>query len=365
MKLIGRRASPRLAAALLTSFVALTGCAGSAGPFGGGSYTVAADDVCGAQRQALKAYHDYFFSSMIQGAAMGAVAGGLTGLVIGGNAESAAIGAGAGALVGGFGGYYLAKEKANSDPASLTSSVYDDVNRENGEIDGVSAAFRAVRTCRIQSADAVKADYAAKRITHDDAEAKLQRIKQLFLEDVDYAQGLGSKMAERGSEYQNASDKIVQVNPNAQQQAAAREHSAAPAGAGPAGGGLVANEAARVREKGDASARQIAALAPGEQVTPVAGEAPSDWTHVKLADGQTGYVASRLLRAAGTRAPVTAPPPPVDAAGVAQLTDSNQLKRKGLDEQVATAKSDANGSAFELSGSISRLPPGLALHGAA
>jgi hypothetical protein len=363
MKLIGGRASTRMAAALLTSFVALTGCAGSAGPFGGG-YTVASDDVCGAQRQALKAYHDYFFSAMIQGAAMGAVAGGLTGLMIGGNAQSAAIGAGAGALVGGFGGYYLAKEKANSDPSSLTSSVYDDVNRENGEIDGVSGAFRAVRTCRIQSADAVKADYAAKRITHDDAQAKLQRIKQLFLEDVDFAQGLGSKMAERGNEYQNASDKIVQMNPNAQQQAAAREHSAGPASAGPAGGGLVANEAARVREKGDASARQIAALAPGEQVMPVAGEAPSDWTHVKLADGRTGYVASRLLRTAGSPAPVTAPPP-VDAAGVAQLTDSNQLKRKGLDEQVATAKSDANGSAFELSGSISRLPPGLALHGAA
>ncbi len=364
MKLDRKRASPRIAAALLTSFVALTGCAGSAGPFGGSSYTIAADDACGPQRQALKAYQDYFFSSMIQGAAIGAVGGGLMGLAIGGNAQSAAIGAGVGALAGGATGYFAAKQKANSDPATLTSSVYDDVNRENGEIDGVSGAFRAIRTCRIQSADAVKADYAAKRITRDDAQAKLLHIKQLFLEDVDFAQGLGSKMAERGGEYQNASDKIVQMNPNAQQQAAQRKTEAAPPPSGAAASGrLEANEAARVREQGDANARQIATLTPGEQVTPVAGETPTDWTHVQLADGRTGYIATRLLRAAGTPAPAARPP--VDAAGVAQLTESNQLKRKGLDDQVATAKSDANGSAFELSGSISRLPPGLVLHGAA
>jgi hypothetical protein len=362
MKLGGRLASPRIAAAVLTSFVALTGCAGSAGgPFGGGSYTVAADDSCGPQRQALKAYQDYFFSSMIQGAAIGAVGGGLMGLAIGGNAQSAAIGAGVGALAGGATGYFAAKQKANSDPAALTSSVYDDVNRENGEIDGVSAAFRAVRTCRLQSADAVKADYAAKRISRDDAEARLQRIKQLFLEDVQFAQGLGSKMAERGGEYQNASDKIVQMNPGAQQQASARE--TAPSNAAAASGMLEANEAARVREAGDPNARQVATLAPGERVSAVPGEAPADWTHVQLPDGKTGYVASRLLRPAGTPAPAARPP--VDAAGVAQLTESNQLKRKALDDEVANAKGDANGSAFELSGSISRLPPALVPHGAA
>ncbi|HUK58563.1 MAG TPA: SH3 domain-containing protein [Stellaceae bacterium] len=355
-----RLASPRIAAALLTSFVALTGCAGSAGPFGGGGYTVAADDTCAAQRQALKAYQDYFFSSMIQGAAIGAVGGGLMGLAIGGNAQSAAIGAGVGALAGGATGYFAAKQKANNDPVALTSSVYDDVNRENGQIDGVSAAFRAVRTCRLQAADAVKADYAAKRTTREDAQAKLQRIKQLFLEDVQFAQGLGSKMAERGTEYQTASDKIVQMNPGAQQQAQQRQApSAAPSGAGM----LEANEAVRVREQGDANARQIATLSPGERVSVVAGAAPADWTHVQLPDGKTGYVASRLLRPAGTAAPAARPP--VDAAGVAQLTESNQLKRKGLDDQVAAAKDDANGSAFELSGSISRVPPALVPLGAA
>jgi len=351
------RGSTRWAAALLAGFVALTGCAGTAGPFGS-NYTVAADDSCGTQRQALKAYQDYFFSSMIQGAAMGAVAGGLTGLVLGGNAQSAAIGAGAGALVGGIGGYYAAKQKANSDPVALTGSVYDDIYRENGEIDGVSAAFGALRTCRLQSADAVKADYAAHRLSLSDAQAKLQRIKQLYLEDVDFAQGLGSKMAERGGEYQNATDQITQMNPNAKQEAARHE-----AEGGIMGNGLVANEAARVREAASTSAKQIAALAPGEEVAPVAGETPTDWTHVQLPDGRTGYVASRLLRPAGTRAP--AAKPPVNATGVAELTDSNQLKRKALNDEVASAKTEANGNAFELNGSISRLPPNLAYRRAA
>src|SRR5271168_2867936 len=101
---------PAPAVALIGALaVVCSGCAGGGGMFGS-SYTVAADDSCGAQRQSLKAYQDYFFASMIQGAAIGAVGGGLAGLALGGNAQSAAIGAGAGALVGGTVGYYSAKQ---------------------------------------------------------------------------------------------------------------------------------------------------------------------------------------------------------------------------------------------------------------
>src|SRR5487761_1247256 len=128
---------------------------------------------------------------MLQGAALGAAAGGLSGLLLGGDAKGAVIGAGAGALVGGVGGYYLAKQKANTDPAALTNAVYQDVSQENTKIDGVSLAFAQLKDCRVQSAQAVKADYRAKRIGSDDAQAKLQKIRTLFLEDVTYAEGLG------------------------------------------------------------------------------------------------------------------------------------------------------------------------------
>ena len=130
---------------------------------------------------------------------------------------------------------------------------------------------------------------------------------------------------------------------------------------------LVANEAARVRAEPSTTGRQVATLAPGDGVTPASGgTAAADWTHVRLKDGKTGYVSSALLRPAGTANPTAASaPPPRDAAGVAQLTELNQLKRKALTDEVAQAKTDADGSAFELSGSISRAPQGLGWRGAA
>ncbi len=177
-------------------------------------HTVEADDACGAQRQALKSYQDYFFSSMIQGAAIGAVGGGLAGLAIGGNAQSALIGAGAGALVGGATGYFAAKQKANNDPVALTNSVYQDVSHENGQIDGVSVAFNNLKDCRLRSAQAVKRDYRDKRISQvRTRKPKLQVIKTRFLEDADFAAGLGKKMDERGGEYQTASEQIQTISP--------------------------------------------------------------------------------------------------------------------------------------------------------
>ena len=340
--------------ALLT--LGLPGCAGG-GPGGmfGGSYTVAADDACANQRQAMKSFQDYFFASMVQGAAIGGVAGGLAGYAIGGNATGALVGAGTGAVLGGIGGYYSAKQKANGDPSALTLSVYQDVSQENSQIDAVSAAFMQLRDCRLRNAAAVKADFAAKKISREDAQAKLLKTKQLFLEDVTYAEGLGSKMASRAGEYDNASTQIMQSNPSAQQTLAQRNAASGQAGAG-GGPSLVANEAARVRAEPSATGAQVASLSPGETVASL-GDAPADWAHVRLRDGKTGYVASRLLRPAGTRAPAAAAaPPPKDAAGVAQLTETNQLKRKTLTDEVAQAKSDANGSTFELSGSISRAP---------
>jgi hypothetical protein len=344
---------PAPAVALIGALtIVCSGCAGGPGGMFGSSYTVAADDSCGAQRQSLKAFQDYFFASMIQGAAIGAVGGGLAGLALGGNAQSAAIGAGAGALLGGTVGYYSAKQKANSDPVALTNSVYQDVNHENGQIDGVSAAFNNLKDCRLRSAQAVKRDYRDKRISQEDAQAKLQVIKQRFLEDADFAAGLGKKMDERGGEYQTASEQI-QTLPNARETSAPRRETA---GGGGGGSGLVANEAARVHEKADAASRQVGTVAQGVAVQPITdSDTPADWTHVQLSNGKSGYIVSRLLRPAGSAAPNRAAPPS-NASGVAELTESNQLKRKALSDQVASAKTEANGSTFELSGGISRAP---------
>jgi len=336
---------------LSAATLALTGCETS-------GFNVASDDACAAERTELKSYQDFFFRSMVEGAVAGAVVGGLAGALIGGNTSSALIGAGAGAVAGGVGGYFLAKQKATSDRTVLTQSVYKDVSAENAQIDNVTASFRKLRDCRFRSAEAVKNDFAAGKLSREDAQKKLAKTRDLFQEDITFAESLGAKMNQRGAEYQNASDEMVKLDPSAKQTLAAREAAAG----GAASVIYVANEAARVRAEPSTSSKQIAALAPDEAVTPVGAVAgKSTWMHVQLKDGRSGYVASRLLRQEGTAAPVrkvaSAAPPPTDVAGVAQLTETNQLKRKALNDDVEQAKV-ASSSAFELDGKISRVPNG-------
>jgi len=345
--------------ALMIGAIELSGCSSAGGPGLFSSYTVAADDTCGDYKSQLKGYRDFFFSSMLEGAAIGAGVGALSGYLIGGNAQGALIGAAAGGVIGAAGGYYAAKQKAAAgNQQTLANSVYADLSHENGEIDGVTQAFNNLRDCRLRTAQTVKSDLAARRISREEAEAKLKKIHDWFLADIDFADALGAKMTERGGEYATASDQMLTSDPAARQTLDQRRASTPSAGAAaaPSGGGarLVATEAARVREEKSADSKQIAGLAPGEPVTVLErDESANGWTEIKLRDGRTGYVASRLLRPAGAR-PAT--PPPQDVAGVAQLTESNQLKRKALTDDIAQAKTEANGSAFQLSGSISRQP---------
>ncbi|HUZ75782.1 MAG TPA: SH3 domain-containing protein [Stellaceae bacterium] len=355
VKCLGRATRP-LGVALLIGSLALAGCSSTGGAGLFASYTAAPDDTCGQYRQQLGAYRDYFFSAMVQGATIGAAVGGLTGYLAGGDVKSTLFGAGAGAVTGAVGAYFIAKQKAaNGNPTVLADSVYDDLNTENSEIDGVTGTFEKLRDCRLEAAREVKHDLAAHQISRDDAQAKLRKIHDWFVQDIDFADALGAKMNQRGTEYADASDKMMASEPSAKRTLETRRSAPPRHGGGEGGGGLVAGEASRVREAPTTSSRQIALLAPGDSVSPLSGgNTPEGWTHVQLGDGRSGYVASRLLHepgAAGTA------PPPKDVAGVAQLTESNQLKRKALTEDVAEAKSAANGSAFQLNGSISRIKP--------
>jgi len=334
---------------LAVGAMSLEGCAqGSAmNPFT--SYNVAADDDCGQYRTQLKGYQSYFFASMVEGAAMGAVLGGLAGYAIGGNATGALVGAGTGALIGGVGGYYAAKAKANSSPGALTASIYSDISNENRQIDGVTATFRNLKDCRIRSAAQIKREYNAKRIDQQTAAAKLTKEKQWLLEDVTFAESLGAKMNDRGAEYANAADQI--------NKAGGGGGGAAPPPPSGGGGGIVAREAARVRAEPSTSGAQVTSLSPGEAVTVIDENTP-EWTHIRLRDGREGFVASRLLGSpSSVKTASSAPPPSQNASGVKQLTESNQLKRKALGDDVTEAKTAANGNTFELSGGISRIPP--------
>lgn len=172
---LGRAVRP-LGLALVMGAIELGGCSSTGGAGLFSSYTVASDDTCGDYKSQLKSYRDYFFSSMLEGAAIGAGVGALSGYLIGGNAQSTLIGAAAGGVVGGIGGYYVAKQKAASgNQAALTNSVYSDLSKENGQIDGVTQSFDNLRDCRLRTAQTVQNDLAARRISREEAQARLTK----------------------------------------------------------------------------------------------------------------------------------------------------------------------------------------------
>ena len=289
---------------------ALSGCAG----MGNSSYTVAADDLCAAERTQLKSFQDYFFQAMVQGAATGALLGGISGLLIGGDTKGALIGAGTGSVLGGATGYFTAKQRATSDPVQLTQAVYTDVYNENQQIDSVTAAFIRLRDCRFQGARLIKTDFAAGRMSKADAQAKLGLMRQRFQEDIAYAEELNSKIASRGAEYDGASNEVMKFDPSARDRALQRE---------------AAERAAQQRAE-QQQAQQQRQQAQRQQ-----------------AQRQQAAPASTPVSVA------SAAPPPKDASGVVQLTETNQLKRKALADNVASAKVAAS-STFDLEGAISR-----------
>jgi len=281
--------------ALGVGALVLSGCTNGGSGLGMGTsgYTVSSNDACAAQRAQLKSYQTYFYQSMAEGALAGAAVGATAGALIGGNWKAALIGAGTGAVVGAAGGYLVAKQRATSDPVQLTQSVYTDISTENGQIDAVTASFLTLKDCRFQTAQLVKNDYKAGRMSREAAQAKLAEIQGLFNEDVAFAEALDAKINERGGEYQYASAELTKLQP-------------APAPPAPA----------------PAPAKPTAKAAP-------AAKPPSTAT------------------ASGSA--------PANSSGVAQLTASNQLKRKALSDDVQEAKA-SGAQAFDLEGKISHRP---------
>lgn len=305
------------ALALLIGTMALQGCQGTAIPgLTTPSYAIAADDPCRAERASLKAVEDYFTRSMIQGAAAGAVVGGAAGALLGSDRlKGALIGMTAGAVVGAAGGYFVAKQRQASSQDALVRGVYQDMAMENEQIDRTTAAFRAVRDCRFRTANGIKASYAAGRVEREAAQRQLAQVRTLFEQDVAYAESLGAAIDTRSNEYRNAADELVKSDPAAQQALATR--------------------------RAEQSAAEAAARAPAPQAARPAPRARSQPTPPP----------------APAPAPVAAPaPPPADAAGVAQLAESNQIKRQALGEAVREARVAA-ADTFDLAQPISRVPP--------
>jgi hypothetical protein len=286
---------------LVASFV--VGCA-TVGP-----HPDDAGDLCAPQRAELRDAENYYTQAVVKGAAIGGVIGGLTGLLVGDTGKSAAIGAAAGAVAGGVGGYYLAKQQAAADAASLGDAVLKDVVVENQEIDRTTVAFAKLRECRFAAAREVKDDLAAKRITRAEAVSRLDAMRRQFDADLVIAQKVGAKMAERAKEFQYASDELVNKDPEAK---------------------------AYVEAEKQAQVTQPQAT---QKATP-----------------PTKPGATQKATRAG------APAPASKAVAVAKATETNQVKQKAFSEDVAVARTQAQ-SAFALEGQVGMVTPACGICG--
>jgi hypothetical protein len=262
-----------------------------------------AGDVCAAQRAELRGAQDYYTQAVIKGVAIGGLVGGVAGALIGGSGKSAAIGAAAGAAAGGIGGYYMAKQQAAADAASLSDAVLKDVVAENQEIDRATAAFARLRECRFAAARQVKDDFAAKRIAYADAVSRLDAMKRQFDADLVIAENVGAEMADRAKEFQYASDELVNNDPEAKAYVEAEKQT------------------------------QLTKPQAAQKTTP-----------------------PTKPRATQKAARASAPAPASKAVAVAKATETNQVKQKAFSDDVAVARTQAQ-SAFTLEGQVGLVTP--------
>ncbi|CAK0781983.1 conserved hypothetical protein [Gammaproteobacteria bacterium] len=212
MSLDSKQLSTRAIVFLVSLLV--SACAGNM-PGLGVNVKADADDPCGQQRVALGESQHYYAQNIIAGAAIGAVAGGIIGAMTGGGGKAIGQGMAAGAVAGGVGGYFHAKQQETADAQALAASVNADALREYGEIDKATQSFIALRDCRFAAARAIRSDYRAKRVTRDDAQQRLNRLRTLFNEDIALAEEIGVKMTDRAKEYHTASDELLRNDPAA------------------------------------------------------------------------------------------------------------------------------------------------------
>lgn len=319
----------------------LQGCAEGGGGGARPALVVSADDPCGAQRQTLKETEDYFYAALIGGAAAGAAVGLATGSPI-----RALIGAAAGAAAAGVGGYYASRSDNITDKNRLAQTVYGDVAQENDQVDGATGKFQRLAQCRFAAANAAKADFQAGRIGRDEGQRRIDRQRFLFEEDAQYADKLGARINERGNEFDIAAAEMLKADPEAKKVLEQRQQQEAAAAA-------AAVVPAPTPAPAAAAPTPAPAARPATQPRP-ATPAPAAATTPRPAQQQASAPASS---APVTRTvPVAAPP--VDTAGVAQLTDSNRLKRRAFTEQVSEAKSAA-ATAFNIDAKISGGPARL------
>jgi len=304
---------------ILLSLLVLSGCSSL-------KHKSDPNDVCYTQREQLVSSENYYTKSVLTGVAVGAVSGAalgaITGLATGQNVGvAAAIGAAGGAVAGGLGGYFMAKQKVSADAATLAGTIQNDILKENGEIDKASIAFARLRDCRFAAADHVRADFQAQRSTREQALKKLEELKTKFLEDIEIAETLGTKMGENMKEFENASEQLLAQNAHARV--------------------LLQIEKTR-------------AMAPPAVASKCGGKKKCKKVPVVASAHAASAPCKKKKGCQAAPAPLAPPPAVAATVEVAKATESGQLKQKAFHDQYSNAKAEIpKAFALDVDGKVS------------
>lgn len=291
-------------------------------------------DTCRPYVVALDSTGNFFAEDIIKGALIGAVGGAVLGGILGGGrGSSIAIGAATGAVAGAATGYIYALQQQSQDQAVLASRVSSDLSKENAEIDRAQQAFDQLSDCRFRQAQAVRSDYAAGRITREQAQARLGQIRGWWDRDLALARQINEKMATRGAEFETAAETL---SPGAKDAIAQQKATMPPRRA-------VARRATPVLLRPDPAAPQVASLGPREQVT--VARTQGNYALVETSGGARGFAPTGTLQVEG-RAPTRAAAQP-SGEDVRGLAATNVAKRDNFATSTEVAQANT-GSGFEL-----------------
>ncbi|MBR0656644.1 hypothetical protein [Plastoroseomonas arctica] len=300
-------------------------------------------DACRPQLVQLDSTGNYFAEDIIRGAAIGvaggAILGGIVAAARGGNSRNVAVGAGIGAVAGGVAGaaagYISARRQQYSDQAQLNQAIAQDVSAENQQIDRSQRAFDLLLDCRMATAARIRSDFAARRISREQAQAAMQNVRARLANDVAVAQRINERMGTRGAEFDTA---FTEVAPAARNQAGARIGNPRP---------VTTARVIPLRLRPDTAAPEFTQVSARERVT--VRPAHSGYALVETEQGVRGYAPAALFGgAAGAQSRQASPNAAPVTGDVRQLAATNIARRENFSESVATANAAASGQGFEL-----------------
>lgn len=302
-------------------------------------------DVCRAYVVQLDSTGDFFGEDILRGAAIGAgtgaVAGGLLAAATGRRGSDilagAAIGALAGGIIGGTAGYLQARQRQAQDQAGLMMAVGGDLRNENAQLDRTQLAFNQLLDCRVNTANRIRQDVRAGRLSRDQGMALMTYQRDLMRRDAALARAINEKIGTRGAEFDTA---IETISPGAKQAAQARRAVAATP--------TTARVSVPIRIRPDGNAPQVGQLSSREQVT--VRPAEGNFARVETSSGVVGYVPASAVGVRGLGSPTAGVGGRGQDGEFRQLAATNIARRDNFAESVQNADRLAQGSGFELAG---------------